>query len=69
MRTPIESYVVRIYRCRGGTKRQLVGLVEAPRLCGPQAFTTVEQLWEIMSKRTRVKQAAARAEPDEPSES
>ena len=60
MKTPMESYVVRIYRCRSGAKRQLVGLVEAPRLAGSQGFTSVEQLWEILSEpkltlRTRVR--------------
>jgi len=57
----MDSYVVRIYRCRNGTKRRLVGLVEAPRLCGAQAFTTVEQLWEIMSRRTTGKRAPPQA--------
>jgi hypothetical protein len=31
MRTPVESFVVRIYRCQGGKSRQLVGVVQAPR--------------------------------------
>lgn len=57
----MESYVVRIYRCRGGTKRRLVGLIEAPQLCGVQAFTTVEQLWEIMSRHTSSKRAASQS--------
>ena len=49
MRTPIESYVVRIYRCQGGTKRQVVGVVEAPRLIEAQSFTNVDQLWAILA--------------------
>ena len=50
MKTPMESYVVRIYRCQRGAKRQLVGLVEAPRLPGALGFTSIEQLWEILSE-------------------
>ena len=50
MKTPMESYVVRIYRCRSGAKRQLVGLVEAPRLPVSLGFTSIEQLWEILSE-------------------
>ena len=50
MKTPMESYVVRIYRCQRGAKLQLVGLVEAPRLPGALGFTSIEQLWEILSE-------------------
>ena len=49
MRTPIESYVVRIYRCGDGAKRQVVGVVEAPRLAATRSFTNIDQLWEILS--------------------
>jgi hypothetical protein len=49
MRTPIESYVVRIYRNQNGAKRHLVGLVETPPHAGSQGFTSIEQLWEILS--------------------
>ena len=49
MKTPIESYVVRIYRRGGGAKRLLVGVVQAPRLAATRSFTNVDQLWEILS--------------------
>lgn len=51
MKSPVETYVVRIYRCGGGAKRRLVGLIEAPRTSGPLGFTSVEQLWEILAAR------------------
>ena len=63
MRTPIESYVIRIYRCGGGAKRQVVGLVEAPRLAATQSFTNVDQLWEILSGARVVLRGKARARP------
>ena len=46
----MESYVVRVYRRKSGVKRQLVGVVEAPQLAGSQGFTSVEQLWDILSE-------------------
>jgi hypothetical protein len=51
MKTPVESYVVRVYRRRSGTNPQLAGVVEGPRLVGSQAFSSVEQLWEILVGR------------------
>ena len=51
MRTPVESYVVRVYRRHSGAKRQLVGVLEGPRLVGAQAFSSVEELWEILEGR------------------
>ena len=59
MKTPVESYVVRVYRRRGGTKRQLVGVLEGPGLVGAQAFASVEELWEILSKGTSMTSANA----------
>ena len=47
----MESYVVRVYRRRSGAKRQLVGVLEGPRLVGSQAFSSVEELWEILEGR------------------
>jgi hypothetical protein len=51
MRTPVESYVVRIYRRQGGAKRRLVGLVQSPGVAGTKGFESVEQLWEILVER------------------
>lgn len=50
MRTPEESFVVRIYRCQGGKGQHLVGVVNAPRFAGSRAFTSVAQLWEILAE-------------------
>jgi hypothetical protein len=51
MRAPVESFVVRIYRCQSGKSQQLVGVVQAPRFAGSRAFTSVVQLWEILAER------------------
>lgn len=62
MNTTVESYVVRIYRCQSGTKRHLVGLVDAPQLTGSQAFTNVDQLWAILSGSTARRQPKDRVD-------
>lgn len=49
MGAPLESYVVRVYRCRTGKHHGLVGVIETPKRAGPQAFTSIEQLWDILS--------------------
>lgn len=54
MKTPAESYVVRVYRRGGGKTRGLVGMLEGPRVDGAQAFSGVEELWEILSGQTLV---------------
>ena len=61
----MESYVVRVYRRRSGAKRQLVGVLEGPRLVGSQAFSSVEELWEILSGNNVIKRANLRAKPAE----
>ena len=42
---------MRVYRRHSGAKRQLVGVLEGPRLVGAQAFSSVEELWEILEGR------------------
>ncbi len=69
MKTPVESYVVRIYRRRSGKERQLVGVLEGPRLVGSQAFSSVEELWEILEGRRSGHSAKARPERADPSSS
>lgn len=62
MKTPVESYVVRIYRRQGGAaKRLLVGLVEAASRSGGQGFTSMEQLWEILAVRPPARRTNTRA--------
>ena len=63
----MESYVVRVYRRRSGAKRQLVGVLEGSRLVGAQAFSNVEELWEILEGRGLSQAAKARARRADPS--
>ena len=63
----MESYVVRVYRRRDGKMRQLVGVLEGPRLVGAQAFSSVEELWEILEGRGMGQAAKARARRADPS--
>ena len=69
MRTPVESYVVRVYRQRSGAKRQLVGVLEGPRLVGAQTFSSVEELWEILEGRSLGHPAKVRVRRADPSSS
>lgn len=67
MRTPVESFVVRIYRCQGNKGQHLVGVVQTPRMAGSRAFTSVVQLWEILAERTlpmRTRRPSSRREFD-----
>ena len=59
MKTPVESYVVRVYRCQSGETRELVGVLEGPGVDGAQAFSSVEELWEILSDGTSMTSANA----------
>ena len=63
----MESYVVRIYRCRSGAKRQLVGVLEGSRLVGAQAFSSVEELWEILAGRDLIQPSNALVKPSDAS--
>jgi hypothetical protein len=67
MKTPVESYVVRVYRRRSGEKRELVGVLEGPRLVGSQAFSSVEELWAILEGRGLGQPAKARPTRADPS--
>jgi hypothetical protein len=69
MKTPVESYVVRVYRRQSGKKRQLVGVLEGPQLDGSQAFSSVEELWEILEGLGSGHPAKARPERADPSSS
>ena len=63
MKSPVETYIVRVYRRTSGSKRQLVGLIEAPQAAGLRGFTNVEQLWEILSDHVSVKRAPTSSSP------
>ena len=45
----MESYIVRIYRRAGRRARVLVGTVEVPGTEGKLAFSTAEELWEVLA--------------------
>ncbi len=60
---------MRVYRRRSGTKRQLVGVLEGAMLVGSQAFSSVEQLWEIFVGRGATQSHGARVKPADESSS
>jgi hypothetical protein len=62
MKTPVESYVVRVYRRRSATNPQLAAVVEGSRLSGAQAFSNLKELWEILEGRTLIQQSVAPTE-------
>jgi len=47
----MDSHVVRIYRRAGAKSRILVGTVEAAGTGRKEAFSNIEELWEILQRR------------------
>jgi len=47
----MDSHVVRIYRRAGAKSRILVGTVEAAGTGRKEAFSNIEELWEILRHR------------------
>jgi hypothetical protein len=47
----MDSYVVRIYRRTGKKSRILVGTVEAAGTGKKEAFSNIEELWQILRRR------------------
>ena len=47
----MDSYVVRIYRRSGRKARILIGTVEAAGTERKMAFSSIEELWEILRRR------------------
>ncbi len=47
----MDHYIVRIYRRGKDNPRLLVGLVEEVGSRGKKAFTTLDDLWEILNPR------------------
>jgi hypothetical protein len=45
----VESYIVRIYRRRPGRGRLLVGVVERPGGDRKAAFSSLDELWRILT--------------------
>ena len=54
----MESYVVRIYRRVGRKSRILIGTVEAAGTGRRMAFSNIEELWDILTRR-RFRQSRA----------
>jgi hypothetical protein len=47
----MDSYVVRIYRRAGRKPRILVGTAESAGTGKKMAFSNIEELWEILTRR------------------
>ena len=47
----LKNYVVRIYRCEKNNPRNLVGVVEEVGVEERKAFTSLDELWKILSFR------------------
>jgi hypothetical protein len=52
----MHSYIVRIYREEPDNPRKLVGIVEEVGKKGRLAFTTLDELWEILNPAKQPKQ-------------
>ncbi len=50
----MDSYVVRVYRQEKDNPSKLVGVVEEVGVKGKRAFTSLEDLWEILNHGTEV---------------
>jgi hypothetical protein len=48
----VESYIIRIYRQEKKNPRMLVGTVEKVGRRGRSAFTSMDELWEIVDAGT-----------------
>ena len=47
----MDSYIIRIYRRAGMRSRILIGTIEAAGTRRKMAFSNIEELWEILSRR------------------
>lgn len=48
----MDSYILRIYRRAGRRSRMLVGTAEAAGTGRKMAFSNVDELWEILTRRS-----------------
>jgi hypothetical protein len=55
MRTVLASYVVRVYRFTKNQPHNLVGVVEEAGFKGKKAFTSLTELWGIISSSQAVR--------------
>ncbi len=45
----MKNYIVRIYRHEKNNPRKIVGVVEEPEIEGKKAFTSLDELWQILN--------------------
>ncbi len=55
MKTVLASYVVRVYRFGQNQPHNLVGVVEEAGVKGKKAFTSLTELWGIISSSKAVR--------------
>jgi hypothetical protein len=55
MKTVMASYVVRVYRFEKNMPHNLVGVVEEAGVKGKKAFTSLAELWGIISSSKGVR--------------
>ncbi len=55
MKTVLASYVVRVYRFEKNTPHKIVGVVEEAGIKGKKAFTSLAELWGIISSSRGVR--------------
>lgn len=60
---PVRSYVVRIYRIVAGVQGGPVGIVHGEDIEGDAAFTSMEELWQILLRNTENASGDCRARP------
>ncbi len=51
----MDNYIIRIYRREKDNPRMLVGLIEEVGSKGKKAFTTLDDLWEILNRPAQSK--------------
>ena len=51
----MENYIVRIYNRKKDDPYAYVGVVEEAGMKGKKAFTNVEELWEILKPKKKIK--------------
>ncbi len=55
MKTILAGYVVRVYRFEKNQPHNLVGVVEEAGIKGKKAFTSLSELWGIISSSRAVR--------------
>jgi len=56
MKTVLASYVVRVYRFAKNQPHNFVGVVEEAGVKGKKAFTSLTELWDIISSSRAVRE-------------